>query len=67
MIQKSELQKLREKTGEELKKELQMSGDNLWKLKSDLAAGKVKNVRQVRNLKKSMAVINTILKEKLNK
>lgn len=65
-MKKEPLQKLREKTGEELKKELQTSGDNLWKLKSDLAAGKVKNVRQVRNLKKFMAVINTILKEKLS-
>jgi len=66
-MKKDELQKLREKTGEELKKEFQASGDNLWKLKADLAAGKVKNVRQVRSLKKSMAVINTILKEKLSK
>lgn len=63
-MKKEQLQKLREKTGEELKKELQTNADNLWKLKSDLAAGKVKNVRQVRNLKKSTAIINTILKEK---
>lgn len=60
-MKRDQLKKLKEKPSEELKKELQLSKDNLWQLKLDLASGKVKNVREIRSLKKVIAVINTIL------
>ena len=62
-MKKDELQKLKEKNQEELLKDLQTTKDNLWQLKLDLAAGKVKNVREIRKLKKVIAVIHTKLKE----
>ena len=60
-MKKADLQKLKENSAEELKSELLLIKDNLWQLKLDLANGKVKNVRQVHNLKKKVAVINTLL------
>lgn len=60
-MRKDQLQKLKEKTAEELKKELQLNKDNLWQLKLDLANGKVKNAREIHSLKKVIAVINTLL------
>jgi len=60
-MKRDQLKKLREKSVEELKKELQLSKDNLWQLKLDLASGKVKNVREIRSFRKAIAVINTIL------
>lgn len=62
-MKKDELQKLKEKNQEELLKELQTNKDNLWQLKLDLTAGKVKNVREIRKLKKVIAIIHTKLKE----
>lgn len=63
-MRKDELQKLKEKSKEELLKDLQSNKDILWQSKLDLVAGKVKNVKEIHKLKKQIAVINTILKEK---
>jgi len=38
--------------------------EKLRSLRFDLASGKVKNVREIRNIKKDIARILTILKEK---
>lgn len=38
--------------------------DKLWQLKADLAAGKVKNVREIRVIKKDVARLLTVLKLK---
>lgn len=66
-MKKNELQNLREKTAEDLLKELQVIKDRLWKLVQDLKSGKVKNVREIRKLKKTAAVIQTLIKEKESK
>jgi len=62
-MKKDLLQNLREKNKDELLKELQSLKDNLWQLQRDLKRGKVKNIREVRNLKKTIAVINTLLNQ----
>lgn len=58
------LQNLKDKSKDDLMKELQTTKDRLWRLKVDLESGKVKNVSEIRKLKKAIAVINTILKVK---
>ncbi len=62
-MKKEDLKKLREKTADDLEKDLQKDKDSLNK-KKDLASGKVKNIREIHMLKKIIAVINTLLKEK---
>lgn len=55
---------LRQKTKEELEKLLLDFKDKLRQLRFDLVSGKVKNVREIRQIKKDIARILTILKEK---
>ena len=59
-----EIRELRQKTEEELKKFLSESRDRSRVLKFDLASGKVKNVREIRAVRKDISRIITILKEK---
>lgn len=68
-MKKLELKNLREKPILELKKILKGYKEKLSNLKFDLTLGKVKNVAEIRKLKKSIAQISTIisLKEKENK
>ena len=54
---------LRQKSKTKLKRLLLDSQEKLRKLKFDLASGKVKNVREIRELKKEIARISTVLKE----
>ncbi len=63
-MKKDKLQKLRDKSKEDLQKELKAAKDNLWQLRADLAGGKVKNVKEIHGLKKTIAVVNTLLNEK---
>jgi len=56
-------QELRQKSKTELQKLLQDSQERLRQLRFDLAAGKVKNVREVRKIKKEIARILTLLKQ----
>ncbi len=51
----------------ELKKLLQEKREKLRQLYFDLASGKVKNVREIRMIKKDIARILTILQETSNK
>lgn len=53
---------LKQKSKSELQKLLQDSRERLRQLRFDLAAGKVKNVREVRQIKKDIARILTLLK-----
>ncbi len=53
---------LRQKSKSELQKLLQDSREKLRQLRFDLASGKVKNVREIRELKKDIARILTLLK-----
>lgn len=54
---------IRKKTKEELEKLLAEKRKKLTQLRFDLAAGKVKNVREIRETKKDIARILTILRE----
>ncbi len=63
-MKKDDLKKLRDKTAEDLKKDLQKDKDSLWNMKKDLASGKTKNIGEIRRLRQTVAVINTLLKEK---
>lgn len=56
---------LKQKSKEELKKTLEESRDKMRQLRFDLSAGKVKNVREIRKIKKSVAQILTLLKENI--
>lgn len=56
-----ELQKL---TDVELKKALEQNQEKLRSLRFDLASGKVKNVREIRETRKTVARVHTLLKER---
>ena len=58
------IQELRQKSKAELQKMLQDNQEKLRQLRFDLAAGKVKNVREIHLLKKDIARILTLLKQK---
>ena len=57
-------EELRQKTAQELNKLLQDSQEKLRQLRFDLSAGKVKNVREIRKIKKEIARIMTIANNK---
>ena len=56
-----EFKELSQKPKEELQKIVQEEREKLRNLRFDLASGKVKNVRQIRQLRKNIAQILTIL------
>jgi len=56
------LDELKRKTKSELQKLLQDSREKLRQLRFDLASGKVKNVREIRTIKKDIARILTIIR-----
>ena len=58
------IEELKQKNQGELKKILEDSRERLRQLRFDLAAGKVKNVREIRQIKKDIARILTISKAK---
>ena len=58
-----EISELKQKSKDELKKILQDLRERLRQLRFDLAAGKVKNVREIRKIKKEIARILTLLKQ----
>ena len=53
---------LKKKTNKELTKLLIKNKERLMSLRFDLASGRVKNVREIRNLKKDIARILTLIK-----
>lgn len=55
---------IRPKSKEELAKSVNDYRDKLRGLRFDLASGKVKNIREIRKIKRDVARILTILKEK---
>lgn len=57
------ISELREKSQAELQKILMENRERLRQLRFDLAAGKVKNIREIRGIKKDIARIQTLLKE----
>ncbi len=55
------ISELRQKSKNELKKILKDSREKLRQLRFDLAAGKVKNVREIRKTRKNIAKVLTLL------
>lgn len=60
-MKSQEKEQFKNKSLPELKKILVDSRENLKKLRFDLAAGKVKNISQIKDIKKIIARILTIL------
>ena len=61
------IRELRHKTKKELRQTLVTSRDKLRELRFNLAGGKVKNIKEVHQIKKDIAKILTLLNEKGNK
>ena len=59
-----ELQTLKNKVSAELEKDLVSFRERLGQLQFDLAAGKVKNIKEIKAVKKAIATILTVLKER---
>ena len=55
---------IRRKSEQELNKTLKESREKLRQLRFDLSAGKVKNIREIRVVKKDIAKILTVLNPK---
>lgn len=58
------IQELKQIPEQELNKLLQDSREKLRQLRFDLASGKVKNVREIRQIKKDVARILTLFSQK---
>lgn len=65
-MKKKEIEQLKSKAAPELEKNLAELRDKLWTLRTDLAAGKVKNVKEIKNLKQTIARILTFVAQKKN-
>ena len=63
-MKKKAFPEIKNKSTTELQKDLAGYRERLRVLKFDLAAGKVKNIREIRAVKKNIAQILTILKVK---
>ncbi len=55
------INELKTKTESELKKFLQDNRERIRQLRFDLASGKVKNIREIRKVKKIIAQVLTLL------
>ena len=60
-MNKKEFEVISQKSDIELKKLVLEFKDKLWSSKKDLKAGKVKNIKEVKNVRKDIARILTIL------
>lgn len=63
---KNDIDKLRDKTKEDLTKEVFSERKHLQELRFDLARGKVKNSAAVRDARRNIARLETLIKEKGN-
>jgi ribosomal protein L29 len=66
-VKKQEKEQIKNKSLPELKKILAENRESLKKLKFDLVAGKVKNISQIKKIKKIIARILTIINAKVVK
>lgn len=62
-MKKREIQQLKTKPLPELQKKLAELRSKLWQLKVDLAQGKVKNVREIKIIKKDIARVLTFINQ----
>ncbi len=60
-MKKQDFQQLKSKSHAEMQKELRETQTKLRDLKFDLAAGKVKNVSEIKKLKKVVAQLSTLI------
>jgi len=58
------IKEIRQKSENDLQRDLIEIREKLRQLKFDLSAGKVKNVREIRNIRKDIAKILTVLNNK---
>lgn len=58
-MKKKDVEKLKKMSRAELLKDIQESKDALWQLRVDLSTGKVKNIREIRNLRKRITRMKT--------
>jgi ribosomal protein L29 len=63
-MKKRELQELRSRSVAELSRLAHEGNESLRSLRFDLAAGKVKNVNELRALRKNLARMQTFMREK---
>lgn len=63
-MKKNEFNAIKNKPVTELEKELKDLRTKGVNLKFDLTAGKVKNIREIQNVKKSIAQLLTVLRER---
>ena len=63
-MKKKQLQSYTARSEGELQKELLEEREKLANLRFDLAAGKVKNIREIRHLKKNIAQLLTLIQKK---
>ncbi len=62
-MKKQEFQKFKNKPAMELQKDLKDHKEKLRSLNFDLAAGKVKNINEIREIKKNISRIMTLLNQ----
>lgn len=60
-MKKKDIEQLKNKPVAELKKLLGERKEKLWQLRRDLTVGKVKNIREIRKIRKSIARILTFI------
>lgn len=63
-MKKQELEKLRQESIKALRKALQEKQEAKFKAKLELKTGQLKNVEKVKNLRKEIAQIATLIREK---
>lgn len=64
-MKRNEFKSIVNKPKEELAKDIGLYQDKLRQLKFDLASGKVKNIKEIKEVKKSIAQILTLIKRNL--
>lgn len=62
-MKRNDFIQLKTKPVAELRKLLGESRDRLWSLRIDLRAGKVKNVKEIKKIKKDIARVLTLLRQ----
>ncbi|MFA5386647.1 MAG: 50S ribosomal protein L29 [Candidatus Paceibacterota bacterium] len=65
-MKKRIIEELKNKPIEELKRSASESYEKLRKLRFDLSSGKVKNIREIREIRKTIARISTFLGQAKN-
>ncbi len=65
-MKSNDIAELRRKPAPELQKMLVELRDSLWNKRIDLKRGKVKNIREVHDIRKRIARVSTLLKEYTN-